>query len=195
MTNPVSDPAYWAARYAEGTARWDLGAPCGVFVSLLAAPHAPPPGRVAFPGCGSGHDVRYWREQGYDAVGFDFAVQADDIPIENVDVFELGTRYAGVFDTIVEYTCYCAIDPARRAEYAASLHAALKPGGLLVALLFPVEDKPEGPPYGISEAEITDVLGAGLSVVHYSTPTNSAEGREGRERLAIFRSGSAPARR
>ena len=195
MTDPISEPAYWAERYREGTARWDLGAPCPVFVSLLASPHAPPPGRVAFPGSGGGHDVAHWRAEGYDAIGFDFAVQPDGIPTENLDVFELGARYPAAFDTIVEYTCYCAIDPARRPEYAASLHAALKPGGLLIALLFPVEDKSHGPPFGVSESEIDEVLGRGLQLVHYSTPENSAEGREGRERLAIFRSGSAPAHR
>jgi SAM-dependent methyltransferase len=183
----VSDPRYWADRYAEGTARWDLGGPCPVFVHLLSSPQAPPPGHVGFPGCGSGHDVRYWREQGYDAVGFDFAVQSDDPPVKHLDVFELGRRHPESFDTIVEYTCYCAIDPARRAEYAASLRAALKPGGTLVALLFPVEHKPEGPPFGISDDEIESVLGAGLELVHFATPVQSAEGREGRERLAIFR--------
>lgn len=187
MADPVSDPQFWADRYSEGTARWDLGGPCPVFVSLLASPQAPPAGRVAFPGCGSGHDVRYWREEGYDAIGFDFAIQADDLPIENLDVFELGNRYPAAFDTVVEYTCYCAIDPARREEYSASIRASLKPGGTLVALLFPVEHKPEGPPFGISEAEIESVLGAELDLVHLSTPANSAEGREGRERLAIFR--------
>jgi len=187
MADSVSDPQYWAARYAEGTARWDLGGPCPVFVSLLGSPQAPPPGRVAFPGCGSGHDVRYWREQGYDAIGFDFAVQTEDLPIQDLDVFQLGTRHPQAFDTVVEYTCYCAIDPARRGEYAAALHTSLKPGGRLVALLFPVEHKPEGPPFGVSEAEIESVLGAGLDLLHLSTPANSVEGREGRERLAIFR--------
>ena len=144
-------------------------------------------GKVAFPGCGTGHDLRYWREQGYDAVGFDFAVQAEDLPIANLDVFKLGTKYPGAFDTIVEYTCYCAIEPARREEYAAALRASLKPGGRLVALLFPVEHKPEGPPFGISEDEIESVLGAGLELIHLSKPANSADGREDRERLAIFR--------
>jgi len=187
MADSVSDRQYWTDRYSEGTARWDLGGPCPVFVSLLASPLAPPAGKVAFPGCGSGHDLRYWREQGYDAVGFDFAIQSDDLPIENLDVFELGTRYPETFDTVVEYVCYCAIEPARREEYSAALRASLKPGGRLVALLFPVEHKPEGPPFGISEGEIESVLGVDLELLHLSTPVESVQGREDRERLAIFR--------
>jgi len=183
----VSDAAYWRERYRKGETAWDLGGPCPVFVALLDSPLAPPRGRVAFPGCGAGHDVRYFRERGYDAIGFDFAVAADDVPIEPLDVFDLGRRYPGEFDAIVEYTCYCAIDPGRRAEYATALRDALRPGGQLVALLFPVEDKPEGPPFGIEEAEIETVLGRGMELLHVETPETSVQPRLGRERLAIYR--------
>ena len=72
-------------------------------------------------------------------------------------------------------------------EYAASLFAALKPGGTLIALAFPVEEREGGPPFGIDEGEIEAVLGRGLELVHFETPTNSVEPRLGRERLALFR--------
>ena len=187
MSDDVSESSYWTTRYREGETGWDLGGPCPVFVALLASRHAPPRGKVAFPGCGHGHDVAYWRAHGYDARGFDFAVRSADPPVEPLDVFELGARHPHAFDVIVEYTCYCAIDPARRAEYATSLRAALRPGGTLIALLFPVEARADGPPFGIHEAEVTDVLGAGLDLVHVETPAQSVEPRRGRERLAILR--------
>lgn len=183
----VSDAAFWDARYRAGEAGWDLGGPCPVFVELLASPRRPPPGRVAFPGCGMGHDVRLFREHGYDAIGFDFATRPEGVPVIPLDVFELGRRYAGAFDAVVEYTCYCAIDPRRRAEYAASLFDALRPGGLLVVLAFPVERRDDGPPFGIDEREITGVLGAGMELVHIETPRSSVAPRLDRERLAIFR--------
>lgn len=187
MSDEVSNPGYWRGRYDEDTAGWDLGGPCPVFVELLDSPHRPPPGRVAFPGCGLGHDVRLFRDHGYDALGIDFAVAPEDVPVLDFDVFELAARFPAAFDAIVEYTCYCAIDPKRRAEYAGVLHAALRPGGLLVALAFPVEEREGGPPFGIDEAEIEGVLGAGLTLVHFETPRSSVEPRLGRERLAIFR--------
>ena len=183
----VSKAEYWQGRYRAGETGWDLGGPCPVFVELLGSPLAPPPGRVAFPGCGAGHDVRLFRERGYDAVGFDFATRPEGVPVVELDVFELGRRYPGGFDAVVEYTCYCAIDPRRRAEYAAALHDALRPGGVLVALLFPVERREEGPPFGVDESEITGVLGAGMELVHLETPASSVEPRRGRERLAILR--------
>lgn len=157
-----------------------------MFAALLDSPLAPPTGRVAFPGCGAGHDVALFREHGYDATGYDFAVDAEHV--EPLDVFELGSRFPQAFDVIVEYTCYCAIDPARRAEYAAALHAALKPGGQLIGLMYPIRPPDDdGPPFAVQEAEIRDVFGRGLELLHFGTPDNSVERRLGKERLAIFR--------
>ncbi|MHC4933556.1 MAG: class I SAM-dependent methyltransferase [Planctomycetota bacterium] len=189
MQEEVRKAEYWQRRYREGETGWDLGGPCPVFVELLESPRAPPrDGRVAFPGCGHGHDVRHFRERGYDAVGFDFAGSPTDLPIERLDVFELGSRYPEAFSCVVEYTCYCAIPPAARPEYAASLRAALRPGGLLIALLFPVEEREDkAPPFGISEEEVHTVLGEGMEVLELETPSNSVKPRLGRERLAILR--------
>jgi SAM-dependent methyltransferase len=183
----VSDAAYWKERYRAGETNWDLRGPCPVFLDLLSSPRAPPKGKVAFPGCGRGHDVRLFLEHGYDAVGFDFATRPEGIPVVAMDIFEIGRRYPGAFDAVVEYTCYCAIDPARRAEYAIALRAALRPGGLLVALLFPVEAREGGPPYGIDESEIAGVLGQGMEILHVETPRSSVPPRLGRERLAILK--------
>jgi hypothetical protein len=80
----------------------------------------------------------------------------------------------------VEYIWGHALDRA-------SLRAALRPGGTLIALLFPVEARPDGPPFGVDEAAITDVLGEGLELVHRETPASSVGPRLGRERLAILR--------
>jgi len=188
MSKDVSESAYWAERWQTGATGWDLGGPCPVFVDLLLGDDAPPRGgRMAFPGCGSGHDLRLFLEHGYDAVGFDFAHHASDLPIEPVDVFELGRLYPGAFSAVVEYTCYCAIDPRRREEYAAAIRESLLPGGLLIALLFPVEEREGGPPYGVDEGEIESVLGAGMEILRVTTPGNSVKPRLGRERLALLR--------
>jgi len=183
----VSKADYWRERYRAGETGWDLGGPCPVLVELLRSPLAPPKGRIAFPGCGNGHDVRHFREQGYDAIGFDFATPPGDVPVVELDVFELGRRYPGAFDAVVEYTCYCAIEPARRREYVTALRDALRPGGLLVALLFPVEVREGGPPFGIDESEIGDVFASVMELLHVETPSTSVKPRRGRERLAILR--------
>ena len=84
MGHEVSGADYWRGRYDTDSAKWDLGGPCPVFVDLLDSERAPPKGRVAFPGCGSGHDLYHWRAKGYDATGFDFAYDGEHI--EALDV-------------------------------------------------------------------------------------------------------------
>src|SRR5439155_15356587 len=96
---------------------------------------APAPGRVAVPGCGRGRDVRFLSRPGYSAVGFDFSAAAvaaarelaktDNGSEEFVerDIFTLAGDYGRAFDGIWEYTCFCAIDPQRRAEYVRTMSA------------------------------------------------------------------------
>src|SRR4051794_38519244 len=75
MTEPSSyvESAYWDAQYQRGVTGWDIGGPAPAFVDLLAAPDAPPPGRLIVPGCGRGHDALLFARAGFDVLGVDFA--------------------------------------------------------------------------------------------------------------------------
>src|SRR6476661_8739482 len=88
----VNDPAFWETLYREDRAGWDLGQAAPPFASWLAGPQAPSPGQRV-------------EAQGLQA------------KLEQADLFELDMRWRGAFDLVVEHTCFCAIDPARRAEY------------------------------------------------------------------------------
>ena len=68
----MSDPPFWQDLYDRGGDGWELGAPAPPLVSFLETTPLPP-GRVAVPGCGRGHDVRFLTGRGCDAIGFDFA--------------------------------------------------------------------------------------------------------------------------
>jgi SAM-dependent methyltransferase len=133
-------------------------------------------------------------------IGFDFvppvirvarelaAAEGVDVAFEDLDVFALVRKYPRFFDGIWEYTCYCAIDPARRAEYVEILATILKPGGWLLACFFPMGDKPGGPPFGVSEAEVRGLLaGAGFELVEDYVPDVSPDGRQGREWMVSAR--------
>ena len=136
----VSTSDFWTDLYARGGDGWELRQPAPPLVEFMErSPLAP--GRVAVPGCGRGHDVRFLTRAGFAAVGFDFSATAiaearalaktDNVAAEFVerDLFTLGGDYAHAFDGVWEYTCYCAIDPGRRAEYVRAMAAILKPGG------------------------------------------------------------------
>jgi len=161
----VSAPEFWTDLYARGADGWELRQPAPPLVEFIETT-PPPRGRVAVPGCGRGHDARYLTRKGYEAVGFDFSptavrearalARAEAVAAEFVerDIFALARDYANAFDGIWEYTCFCAIDPARRAEYVRTMAGILRPGGWLLACFFPLRRRAAGPPFPVPRTEV-----------------------------------------
>jgi len=157
------------------------------------------PAQVAVPGAGRGHDARLLARRGYRVTAFDFAeaavaearrlaaAEAVELTVEPRDVFTLPRDHAGAFDGVWEYTCFCAIDPARRDEYASVLHAILRPGGVLLACFFPLRDGTDGPPFPVSREEIERVLAGRFTVLEAGPPPRSVERRAGLEWLVRAR--------
>jgi methyl halide transferase len=155
--------------------------------------------RVAVPGAGRAHDARLLARLGYRVTAFDFsdaavaearrlaAADGVDVAIEQRDVFTLGDDLAGAFDGVWEYTCFCAIDPARREEYVRVLHAILRPGGLLLACFFPLREGGAGPPFPVSRGDIERALAGRFTVLRAGPPGRSADRRRGLEWLVEAR--------
>jgi SAM-dependent methyltransferase len=154
---------------------------------------------VAVPGCGRGHDAGLLARHGYRVTAFDFAdaavaaarrrVAADrvTVAVEQRDVFTLARAYAGAFDGVWEYTCFCAIDPARREEYVRVLHAILRPGGLLLACFYPLREGEGGPPFPVSREDIDRALAGRFTALRAGPPGRSAERRRALEWLVEAR--------
>ncbi len=204
MTNDVNSPDKWTADYQRGTDGWDLGGPTPVFRRLLQDWRASgefPPGRLLVPGAGRGHDAREFARHGFQVTAVDFSPYAvaemrrlavPDAPIEilHQDFFALGAEWNGVFDYVLQYTCFCAIDPARRTEYADVVARALKPGGILIDLAFPLNHRTGGPPFSVSVQEIIDLFGArGLYLLRRKVPAESVKPRRGLEELLLLKKG------
>jgi len=159
----------------------------------------PPQMKIAVPGAGRAHDARLLARRGYRVTAFDFAeaavaearrlATADgvDMAVEQRDVFTLGRDHRETFDGVWEYTCFCAIDPGCRAEYADVLHAILKPGGLLLACFYPLREGQDGPPFPVSRADIARALAGRFTVLTEGAPTRSVERRRGLEWLVLAR--------
>ncbi len=194
----VSDAAFWSDLYARGGDGWELRQPAPPLVEFVERT-PPPPGRVAVPGCGRGHDVRYLARRGYAAVGFDFSpaaigaaralARAEGVAAEFVerDLFTLARDYAHAFDGAWEYTCLCAIDPRRRDEYARTMAAIVRPGGWLLACVFPLRRRGAGPPFHVPRAEIRRrLVPAGFRVERAYAP-RSIGPRQGNEWMVLLR--------
>jgi SAM-dependent methyltransferase len=185
-------PEFWDTRYRGGTTPWDAGR-----VPDLLRVHVPgfPPGaRVLVPGCGSGYEIYYLAENGFDVTGIDFSRSAVERArrnlgcfaqrVQEADFFAFGG--AGDFDVIYERAFLCALP--RKLWHAYALRAALllKPGGLLAGFFF-FDDHPRGPPFGTSEAELEGLLGPGFERRQDEAVADSIPVFQGKERWQVWR--------
>jgi SAM-dependent methyltransferase len=200
----VSEAAFWQRLYDAGEDGWELGHVAPPLVTFMETTPLPV-GGVAVPGCGRGHDARFLAARGHDVVGFDFAPAAVTAArslaaregvaarFEQRDVFSLGAEYAAAFDGVWEYTCFCAIEPRRRAEYLRVLERILKPGGWLLACFWPLGTRGGGPPFAVTEGEVRDLLAPAFRIEHAAPPRQSSPSRRGQEWMVLARTAPAAA--
>ncbi len=194
----VNQPAFWEEIYQGGRAGWDLGGPTPIFRRLLQSGRFTP-GRLLALGAGRGHDAREFARYGFTVTAVDFAddavtsmhaLAAREAPVEimQADIFTLPHSLDQSFDYVLEYTCFCAIDPARRGEYADLVTRMLRPGGTYIDLAFPLDGHRGGPPFAVSLAEVQALFTErGFTLLEHEVPPDSVAQRRGIEQLLIFR--------
>lgn len=201
MTDDAIAPltaTFWEQRYQDGKTGWDLGQPAPPFVALLASDQAPPPGRIAVLGSGSGQDALLFADRGFEVVGFDLAPTAIAIATQTAqdrhlsvqflhrDIFNLEPEFANSFDYVLEHTCFCAIAPALRPDYVQLVHWLLRPGGELIALFW-AHAMPGGPPFGATVEELQQRFTAQFTLISWAKATHSVPSRQDAEYLGRFR--------
>lgn len=194
----------WDTCYQIGETPWDRGSPAPPLLELLETRGTALwlGGPVLVPGCGTGHDVRALAVAGVPAHGLDLSVtaleRARKFSSDGSATFEVGDfldpawRAGRSFSAIWEHTCFCAIDPVRRGDYAESAAALLPPGGMLAGVFFltphdPGEDDESGPPFKTSVEELDVTFAPWFERIDGWVPRRAYPGREGREWIGIFR--------
>lgn len=197
MKNNVNSARKWEADYARHTDGWDLGGPTPIFKRLATSGQFKP-GRMIVLGAGRGYDAREFARHGFAVTAVDFALPAVQemyrladpaAPVEILqhDIFTLPETLNHSFDYVLEYTCFCAIDPKRRVEYADLVTRLLKPDGIYIDLAFPLDRRKGGPPFAVTEAEIFDLFQKrGFKLISRETPAESVSQRRNAEELFIF---------
>ncbi|MEM7517098.1 MAG: methyltransferase domain-containing protein [Planctomycetota bacterium] len=186
----------WAQRYAEKNTPWDNGEAHPDLRERFADLDLPRGGRALVPGCGRGHDALFLAQQGLNVLAVDLVEGlADEVGAR----FEkLGSRFLVAdaltleidepFDLVFEQTFYCAIDPEQRPAWAALQARALKPGGKLAVLVFPI-DRPKdlgGPPWQTRSEDLQAVLGENFRLLVEEPARHPLEKREWREGWSVF---------
>jgi cyclopropane fatty-acyl-phospholipid synthase-like methyltransferase len=140
---------------------WDHGISPPELMDFI---HAHPPGRALDLGCGTGTNVITLAQNGWEAVGVDFAPRAIQLAQRKIkkagvkaevrvgDVTQL-EGVQGPFNLILDMGCYHNLTARGRKAYLLQAESLLVDGGSLLLYTFIVPDSSDGE-LGTSEAEI-----------------------------------------
>ncbi|MEP2775788.1 MAG: methyltransferase domain-containing protein [Luteolibacter sp.] len=193
----------WNGRYELGDTPWEKGRAAPPLLEVLGkqGPAIWGEGRTLVPGCGTGHDVRALAAAGLNPLGLDLAPRAIELAKSHQPAgsenYELGDfldpawRAGKTFSAIWEHTCYCAIDPSRRPDYAQACADLIEPGGHLIGVFFltpnDLSEADQGPPFNSTIPELDQRFAPWFEREHAWVPDNAYPGREGKEWIAIYR--------
>ena len=163
--------------YKNQTPPWVIGEPQPAVVALVEAGAIS--GRVLDVGCGTGEHTILRPRAGYAVRGGGGAPTAGgqarrnaaergvDARFEVADALDLGGSPG--YDTIVDSALFHIFDDGERATYVRSLHAAVRPGGVLHLLALSDAGRGFGPQ--VAEATIRDAFGVGWEIEALTTTT------------------------
>ena len=138
-------PDYWERSYRSGEMGWDIGRSTPIFDQWIKT--CKEPLLICVLGAGNGWDAIHFASRGHAVTAVDFSESAVKnmqssvekyrikIDIRHMDIFNLHQMFTNHFDVVLEYTCFCAIDPLRRRDYLEMVYDILKPNGELFATL------------------------------------------------------------
>lgn len=192
----------WEQRWQDGNTPWDADAPSP---TVIAVAPSLPMGQALVPGCGSGNDVFALVAPDRHVTGLDLAPSSSHAFVARRDSVGVSAASATLaigdffgdewradaepFDLVWDYTFLCALDPSQRPAWAKRMAELIRPEGVLATLLFPVMEAPpeyEGPPWPLDPDAIVATLDGKFRLVSLESVSQSLEGREGKEWLALF---------
>jgi SAM-dependent methyltransferase len=193
----------WNQRYLSGDIPWDKGSAAPPLIELLERLEELgiwTEGEILVPGCGFGHDVRAIAATGRQVLGLDLssvaiagAEKRSCFPGEHyqcADLFDPSWSGGRIFSGWWEHTCFCAIDPNLRPDYARAAASLIQPGGALCGVFFLTPNDPGeeacGPPFNASIEEIDALFSRDFIRKDGWVPRQTFPGREGREWSAIY---------
>jgi len=161
VRGPFTGVRQWWAFYRRywGRPPWDSGVPAPELVRVVAGRA---PGRAIDLGCGTGTNVLYLAEQGWQVTGVDFVGRAiaqarrklkgRDAQLLVGDVTRLERLpLRGPYDLALDMGCFHSLPEAGRERYAAGLARVLVPGAVYLLYAF---QPAEGSQAGLTRAEV-----------------------------------------
>lgn len=157
-----------------GVPTWDIGRPQREVLALAEAGSFR--SAIVDLGCGTGENALALAERGHDLLGIDASpraigkamdkardrdlVSAVFLVADAFDVAGLGRRFGSALDCGL----FHVLDDHERPVYAASVHDALEPGGVLHLLCFSDAEPPGWGPRRVTEEELRSTFSVGWKV-------------------------------
>jgi thiopurine S-methyltransferase len=187
------DKNYWDKKYQENNTGWDIGSvsiPMKAYIDQLTNKNL----KILIPGAGNGYEVEYLFENGFKNV---FVIDIAKQPLLNLQnriptfpkqhlIHDNFFEHINTYDLILEQTFFCALAPTLRKNYATKMFDLLAKNGKIAGLLFNFELTQEGPPFGGSCIEYSELFSSKFKIKTLEKCYNSIKPRDGRELFFIF---------
>lgn len=187
-----STPEFWGERFDAHFMPWDRGDIPAALRQFVA--QAPRPYMTYIPGCGTGYEVAYLSEAGWDVVAIDFAPAAVAAAQSRLGHWGNRVRQADFFtfvpdkpvELIYERAFLCALPRAKWPDIV-QRWAALLPAGGLLAGFFYFDTVPKGPPFGAAPGELEGLLAPWFERLEDLAVNDSLPVFAGKERWQVWR--------
>ena len=185
-------PDFWCKRFDAGTTPWDAGCTPAAFASFIDGQEKPL--NTLIPGCGSAWEAAHLAESGWPVTALDFSPAAvskarevlGNTPVTLIcdDFFTF--QPAMPYQLIYERAFLCALPRKLSADWGRRVAELLPHGGLLAGFFF-ICDQPKGPPFGIVQSQLDELLAANFELLVNATVHDSIPVFSGRERWQVWR--------
>lgn len=167
---------YWKAGIEPGQL-FDRQGASPALLKYIHENRLPTNGKFLVPGCGRAYDIAALASPDRSVLGIDISdtaiasakewIAQQNIPkscqvdVKNMNFFDIKFDHdSEKFDFIYDYTFFCALEPELRPLWGSQMANLIKPGGELFTLIFPIMEKPDGPPFAVSFDAYKSVLDA-----------------------------------
>lgn len=185
-------PGFWDERFERGFTPWDRGGVPNALRDFVARTATPL--RTLIPGCGTGYELAFLGDAGWDATAIDFSPAAVAVAKAAVGQWADRVVEADFFaweppqplQMIYERAFLCALPRAMWPQLAARYAALLPPGAVLAGFFF-FDDVAKGPPFGISREQLDALLSPNFVCTEDAAVDDSIPVFSGKERWQIWR--------
>ncbi|KAK4513945.1 uncharacterized protein ATC70_005952 [Mucor velutinosus] len=192
----------WESKWQTGNTQWDAGKPSPALIDLVENEETkkliPEHGQGLVPGCGSGYDVVFLASKDRHMTGMDFSQTCVDKLVKDhpdasahnydficADFYKFKAPEEG-YVLAYDYTFLCAMEPYMRPAWAQKYAEIIQKDGILITLMYPLDNHEGGPPFALNEQVYSELLSAHFDLVFIKDAVGHPS-RIGKEKIAIWK--------